>query len=295
MFPGNTSSHSLSFQRHLPILGPCLAAAIICLLSVSCPAALSVEKTWSVTATSDYAGGLVSQFASGAVRMALDKFGLIIITKGPKWDAVIYSDQNKKYMACPYAEWQEKLNFSLTRKKKTLRQKVVAVKTGKTKSIAGQPTDQFIVKRKPIKGEEGSFSDNGYVEIWMARRIVPPVQFTSMLSALLQIPIDKGLPLLVVQHKEGLKAVTLFETYKVDTAPIPKTTFDVPKGMKKVDDEMELLIGDEDMDMMAGAKAEKSAPPAKKGGNVAPPPKAQDLSPEDRFKQFFGVGNGKKP
>src|SRR5271154_2767028 len=47
--------------------------------------------TWNLSFSSSFAGNVTSQFSPDAVRMSFDKLGITVITKGPKWDALVYS------------------------------------------------------------------------------------------------------------------------------------------------------------------------------------------------------------
>ncbi len=58
-------------------------------------------KCWSITANSGFMGGFVSTFDKTEMRMTLDKLGLSVVSRAPKWDGIVFSEQNKKILFVP--------------------------------------------------------------------------------------------------------------------------------------------------------------------------------------------------
>ena len=192
--------------------------------------------------------------------MKFDKLGLTIITKAPKWNALAYSDSTKSYMDMPYEDWKEKFNTGKFggRTSKLLKGKGVikAQPTGKSKKIQGVKADEVIVNRDGKK----------FYDMWLSASITPPKQVVELMHNMLQVPVDRGLPLTVTQFREGQSAVSILETNKIDSSPIAKDVFVMPKGLKKVKDEMALMVDENDLDFMTappkpGAKATTGGAP----------------------------------
>jgi hypothetical protein len=227
------------------------------------PKALAAHAdSWTVDYNSNFAGAVLMQFSPTAVRMKFDKLGLTIITKGPKWNAVAFSDTTHSYMDMPYEEWKEKFNsgkFGGRTQKMLTAQKgeIKAQPTGKSKQIAGVKADQVVVNRNGKK----------ICDVWLAASITPPKQVIELMHNMLQVPVDRGLPLTVTQFREGRPPVSLLDTNKIDKSPLSKDAFTMPKGLKKVKDEMALMVDESDLDFMTTTK-----PGAKPGQSPSPSP-----------------------
>lgn len=227
------------------------------MLMATSASAVGDSTTWSVNATSGYAGELEAKFNHEAVRFNLAKFGLTIATHAPKWDAVLYNESTKKYMEVPHGQWEQRFKVLLGgRKKNTKERKLKTKRTGETKIFAGIKGEEIVVTDVSKDAKPGF-----YMDLWIAEQITPPEQFTFFLKEVLGIPAERGLPLKVI-NVEPKRKVTVYEAVKVGHDPMPKNAFTLPKGMIKVQDEMQLLIDDSEFDTTDGADT-KSTPPAK--------------------------------
>ncbi|HEY9719332.1 MAG TPA: hypothetical protein V6C69_17780 [Trichormus sp.] len=212
--------------------------------------------SWNLTFSSSFAGNVTSQFNTDAVRMSFDKLGITVITKAPKWDALVYSETNKSYMEMPHNTWKDKFNASrFGGRKSSVKHDMKSVKTGKSTMIAGQKADlvviNFVFKNAPPQK---------VAECWMADRVVPPPAFVELMHNMLNVPTDQGMPLRVTQFRENGKSATILDTTKVEQAPVPTASFVMPKGFKKVEDEMQLMVDDSDLDFMTAPKKKPATP-----------------------------------
>ncbi len=229
-----------------------------------CTASQGADKDWTVSATSNYAGAVIAQFKPGSVKFNLEKFGLTMVTNGPDWTMDMYNEQNKKYMEVPYSHWQKRFSSIMGQKRGFLGDKQLETKkVGKSKKICGVAAEELYVH------SVGPGAKPGHADLWVSKDIYPPKQMTILLKEILGIPADKGMPLLVDHYGPDNNKMTVWEAYKVSNATLPSSTFVLPKGMKKVEDEMELLIGD-DMDMMGAEPESDKSSKAKPGDKLTP-------------------------
>jgi len=236
----------------------------------------SSEKTipaWVLNVNSNFAGTVLYYITPNAVRMKFDKLGLVMLIKGPKWNALVYNESNKNYVDLPYEHWKAKF---LLRGKRVADKSIVLtpVKTGKKQTILGVPCFQVIVKRKDAK-LKGELT---VAETWIAKDIQTPPQFNSMMKTMLDIPVDSGTPLRVFQMgKTGNKMVMVMDCYKASKTDVKVSDFQPLTGYKKVKDEMAMML-DEGDDPGAGADEDSldamTKTPAKPVVPVAPPKKS---------------------
>lgn len=233
---------------------------------VASPAAQARAKAdyLTMSSNSDFAGTILAQFTPTAVKMRLDKLGVAIVTKAPAWNAVMYNESSKKCLEMSYKEWKQKLNMGRLGGMRTkAAQDVTTTSTGNKQDILGMKAEELKVSKS-----NGPRRPATEFSVWVTRQVTPPVQFMELLHNFASIPIDKGLPLRVVT-KKGKGDVNVFETYKVDRKPIPPSAFDVPKGMKKAQDEMELMVDENDLDFM-NSSAPSTTKPSGDAGKKPP-------------------------
>ncbi len=227
---------------------------------------------WVLNVNSNFAGTVLFYITPNAVRMKFDKLGLVMLMKGPKWNALIYNDSNKNYVDLPYEQWKAKF---LLRGKRVADKSIVLtpVKTGKKQTIMGVQCYQVIVKRKGVKGA----GDLTMAEAWIAKDIQAPSQFNSMMKTMLDIPIDSGAPLRVFQvGKTNNKMIMVMDCYKASKTDVKTSDFQPLTGYKKVKDEMAMML-DEGDDPGAGSDDESldamTKTPVKPVAPVVPPKK----------------------
>ncbi len=221
--------------------------------------AKSSEKTvpaWVLNVNSNFAGTVLYYITPDAVRMKFDKLGLLMLIKAPKWNALVYNDSNKNYVDLPYDHWKAKF---LLRGKKVADKAVVMtpLKTGKMQTIQGVKCYQVIVKKKDPKSKQTEI----VAETWIAKDIKTPPQFNSMMKTMLDIPVDVGTPLRVLQMaKTSNKMTVVMDCYKANKVDVKVSEFMPLKGYKKVKDEMAMML-DEGDEPAAGAEDPLDAMP----------------------------------
>lgn len=230
---------------------------------------------WVLNVNSNFAGTVLFYITPNAVRMKFDKLGLVMLMKGPKWNALVYNESNKNYVDLPYEHWKAKF---LLRGKRVADKSIVLipVKTGKKQTIQGVSCYQVIVKKKEPKGTP----DVIMAETWIAKDIQTPPQFNSMMKTMLDIPVDSGTPLRVFQMgKTNNKMIMVMDCYKASKSDVKVADFQPLTGYKKVKDEMAMMLDeaddpgaeadDESLDAIKkriAAPVAPVAPPKKPGG-----------------------------
>ncbi|MBS1955969.1 MAG: hypothetical protein JST89_17420 [Cyanobacteria bacterium SZAS-4] len=242
--------------------------------AVDAKASGATLPAWVLNVNSNFAGTVLFYITPNAVRLKFDKLGLVMLMKGPKWNALVYNESNKNMVDLPYERWKAKF---LLRGKRVADKSIVLVpiKTGKKQTIQGVPCYQVIVKKKEAKGKP----DMIMAEAWIAKDIQAPPQFNSMMKTMLDIPVDSGAPLRVFQvGKTNNKMIMVMDCYKANKTDVKASDFQPLTGYKKVKDEMAMMLDEAD-DPGAGADDESldsmtkpikpvtpAAPPKKSGG-----------------------------
>ncbi len=211
--------------------------------------------------------------------------------------------RTKKYCSFPFDKWKQKFQLGISSGRVNNETKLESVKTGKTAIIQGQHAEEYFVNVQPDKwhapGAKSAsekpapekrkrshpltVKDIGaeYLDLWVTSQIHPPSQFSYLLQSMMGIPADKGFPLKVIRHPGHNKPpLVVLDTIKVEQKPVAKSEFEMPKGLKQVENEMQLLINeDEDIDSDSetkgdsGTAKDKSVPPD--GSTQSPPPAAK--------------------
>jgi len=205
---------------------------------------------WLLNLSSNYAGTVDCQIAMEGIRMKMVKLGLVVLTKAPKWDLYVYNESNKNSLELPYSEWKNKLSFGkfqMGSKKKMPEFKPVPEKTGKIMTLVGHKAQEFVLKRPNPKTNKLET----FASIWMTNEIKAPPQFGELVHNFMNVPSIEGTPLRVTQNKYG-KTIQDLDAVKVQKTKIAESSFEPQKGYKKVKDEMALMLGDTEMDMIGG-------------------------------------------
>ncbi|CAN5494362.1 hypothetical protein BH10CYA1_BH10CYA1_24440 [soil metagenome] len=233
------------------------------------PAGATVPA-WVLNVNSNFAGTVLYYITPNAVRMKFDKLGLVMLIKGPKWNALVYNESNKNYVDLPYAQWKAKF---LLRGKRVADKSIVLtpVKTGKKQTILGVPCFQVIVKRKDASGK----GDLTIAETWIAKDIQTPPQFNSMMKTMLDIPVDSGTPLRVFQMgKTNNKMIMVLDCYKASKTDVKVSDFQPLTGYKKVKDEMAMMLDEGDDPGADDQSLDAIKTPVKPVAPVVPPKKS---------------------
>ncbi len=201
------------------------------------------EEGWVIRQSSNFAGTVFSDLTPHALRMHIGRLGLTIITKAPKWNALVFNENAKTYADLPYKRWQQrfcispKSNYRDTRGQLAL----IAKDTGKTMTIEHyQAFECWVMK----KGEpKKHIAEEKLSQLWIASDIKPPAQIAQLFCSHLGIPVKRGIPLKASHNNNG-KMVSVLETLSIERRRIPSSTFAPLPGYRKVKDELELVMGE---------------------------------------------------
>lgn len=238
---------------------------IICTVSGNAAYGATVEKSgnkktikgYVVTAASNYAGTLKCWISPDGFKVDSDRLGFVWLLRGPKWNALMYNQSSKKFVDLPYDSWKNKTLFApISKNKLQLRM----VKTNEMQKMNGEVATHFVVMAKPrdaaatarvaaISGKSlaDASKEIKEAEMWVARDIKVPVQFSELMSKLFGLPQEKGLPLKIACRQRSGKITQIWETVSLTLTRLPASSFDPLPGYKQVKDEMALMLDDEDL------------------------------------------------
>jgi hypothetical protein len=204
---------------------------------------------WIISQSSNFAGTVFSEITPDAMRMRIGRLGLTIVTRGPEWNAYIYNENNKNYVEVPKGQFGRK--FTLTRRIKTRDKNgellLTSRSTGRSLKIEGHQASEITINRK-ADPELGLRSETT-TDLWIASDIIAPPEIATVFCQNLNIPVQKGIPLRVLQRKND-KMVSILETLAIKRGHLAPETFQPLKGYKKVKDEIQLLMDDSVEDML---------------------------------------------
>jgi hypothetical protein len=174
--------------------------------------------------------------------MHIGRLALTIITKAPQWNALIFNENSKTYADLPYKRWQQR--FSISTKSNYRDQSgrlALTVKiTGATMIIEHHKAYQCWVVRKG--GTNKHIAEEKISQLWIASDIKPPLQITQIFCSHLGVQTPKGIPLKASHNTNG-KMVSVLKTLSVKERKTSASNFDPLPGYRKVNDEIELLMG----------------------------------------------------
>jgi hypothetical protein len=201
------------------------------------------QQVWVISQSSSLAGNVSSELADNALRMRIGKLGLTIITKAPKWNALVFNENSKTYVDLPYKNWQNKfiLDSKSVNKNSGGKFALTSYYTGKTMKIAKFQTSECLVVKKVDSSKK--IAAEKVSQLWIASSIKAPPQIAQIFCSHLTIPIQKGIPLRANRYVNG-KAVAALDTQFVERRMVSASMFEPLSGYKKVKDEMELVMGE---------------------------------------------------
>ena len=232
----------------------CLSAAI--LFFAGSQAALAkgasgqIQQGWIISQSSNFAGTVLSELTSNALKMRVGKLGLIVIMKAPDWNAYIFNENTKNYVELPYKEWQKKLIVSQGNKLRDMRGhlRLESHSTGRTIKICKFRAQEYFVDRKG--DAKLGIPPLRMTELWIASDIKAPPQITEVFCSQLSVPAAKGIPLKAIHRNNGGKMVPVLETLEVQRKALPVQNFEPLKNYKRVKDEVGLMMDESTEDMV---------------------------------------------
>lgn len=201
---------------------------------------------WQIDYSTTFAGHIKVTFCDKAILMRLEKFGVIVIATGPKWNSLVYNQLNKRYMEVSNEQWRsskfiEKLLKRQLEKASTMRTEF----THNTKTIEGFPTSELILKTKDASGAMAEAS-----QIWVTPNLHVPAEFKQFLQIALGVSenID-GTPLQISVMQKDLvdkspHLVQALVAYKIVKTTTTDAFRELP-GYQEVKTEFKLLTEDD--------------------------------------------------
>lgn len=207
------------------------------------------EEGWAIRQSSNFAGTVFSDLTPHALKMHIGRLGLTIITKAPKWNALVFNENAKTYADLPYKRWQQRFSISLKSNYRDSQGQLalIAKDTGKTMTIDHYRAFECWVLKK---GEpQKHIAEEKISQLWIATDIKAPSQIAQIFCSHLGMPVKKGIPLKASHNNNG-KMVSVLETLSVERRRMPPATFAPLPGYRKVKDELELVMGESTDEVM---------------------------------------------
>lgn len=232
-------------EKRLPLHRLYALALLVCLsFANACFAKVSTYKqAWILRQSSNFAGIVSSDLTDNALKMHIGRLGLTIITKAPKWNALVFNENSKTYVDLPYKAWQKKFTVNTKNNYRDNNGKPALSlhNTGKFMNINKYRTYECLVIKKAEPGKKTT--GETITQLWIASDIKAPPQIAQIFCSHLGIPVQKGIPLKASRCING-KVISALETLSVKRDRVLASTFEPLTDYKKVKDEFELVMGE---------------------------------------------------
>ncbi len=226
-------------------------------------AASKYEQGWVLCQSSNFGGTLSSEFTDNALKMYVGRLGLTLITKAPKWNALVFNESSKTYVDLPYKSWQKK--FILGSKNNSSNMYAGPAfkvhNTGKTMRIDNFRTYECLAIRRADPNKK--LAEESMTQLWLSSDIKAPRQIEQIFCSQLGIPVHMGIPLGANRSVNG-KMVSILKTLSVKRRPLAVSTFNSLTGYRQVKDEFELVTGESSKDAIENLLDEPISPEKKK-------------------------------
>jgi len=209
------------------------AAGIFCILPSLCilsiiaqnADAAPTETGWVVDQQSEERGRTNIKWTDKSMVLTSKLMSAILVA--PKFDATFFNEGTRKYVLIPHADWSKRYA------------------PGK-KAIKGPFPGEIIAGFKTSKYTWPTKNPHKSVELWATKDLPMSGPLQEFVSSTIGIPPSVGMPLKMVTKFDDRPARIDMLTKSIKKAKLPKSTFELPKGFKKVKSEMELLLGGDD-------------------------------------------------
>lgn len=210
------------------------------------PASSNASKSaWVLHQSSNYLGTLQTRIGPTGSSVTIDKLGLDAVSSYKSGNVLMMNRQDKLYVENPLPVWREKFGKLTNSKKNTHSETKLIPLKEKDMKISGYKTSAFKVIDRQCNGQCQEF------EIWFCPDIHLNPEQREFAHTLLRsmvkldkLPQNKGWPLRFCKVTPE-KRITVIDTFKVErTAENWNAT--VPKGFKRVKDEVALMYGEDD-------------------------------------------------
>jgi len=186
-----------------------------------------------LTQTSAYLGKQVMYLTPTQVALKSDLANIVLRVKEDR--IVIYNDKKKCYVDKSYTQWAKRVGGLLASNPNATLAK------SDTPPICGWKC--FLYRLEPKKGAVGD-----HCEFYVTQDSKLPAATLAAVAKFGDFPQGVGLPLRAVKILNG-RRVNGLDTTKIERKAVPASLFKLPTGYRKVDDEVEVLLAEEDEGM----------------------------------------------
>lgn len=205
-------------------------------------------RAWIMHSSSNYLGTMTIKVTQSAISIYIDKAEIEGYAAKKDRKVVIMNHRDKIYMAENLEQWQKRM----AKYKKSNENEPAGVKVvrGKTSTIAGYKAIEL--KLVPIDHKGGRSSTRGLIEVWVTPEIASSESeirkffgdFFRVMAQVQNVPTEYGALLRMRAEKLGQSRwITVMDTYKIEKSS-EELSLKVPKGYKKVEDEVALFWGE---------------------------------------------------
>lgn len=204
--------------------------ALVLLLSFCPPLPLQAAASgWFMQQKSDKSGRAEVWISPEGIKISSQLVSAIV--KAPKYNAVLFNERTKRYFDVPYEDWSGRYKQN----KRSINGPLASAK------IAGLNSKKYVCP-------PGKKNRHKTQEIWTTADLAISRQLTDFVLHNFGLPAGLGLPLKVVSVYDNKTSRVDMDTVSVKKTSISPSVFQIPKGFKKVDNEMELLLNTDSSD-----------------------------------------------
>lgn len=235
------------------VLRTCLIALLqLSVLSLNVAPAVAAEAkdvTWVLSESSNFLGNVTVNLSGSAISLYMEKLELEAFADDKKATVAIVNHRDKTFLEETRAQWKARANKYQAKAKKDPEVKGYKMIKGAKTKICNVSTDYYEIKAVKLDGTLDNLTRKK--QVWVTREVLPGnmnsksflLEILKVFAQLDDIPDSLGV-LLRLKTVKGGKMVSVLDTYKIEKSH-KVISLKVPKGYRRVKDEVALLWGDD--------------------------------------------------
>lgn len=212
-------------------------------------AAENKDVTWVLSESSNFIGNVTVNLSGNAISLYMEKLELEAFADDRKATVAIVNHRDKTFLEETRAQWKARANKYQAKSKKDHDIKAYKMVKGAKTKICGVATDFYEIKAIKLDGSLDNLTRKK--QIWVSQDVLPGkmnskdflLEILKVFAQLDDIPDSLGV-LLRLKTVKGGKLVSVLDTYKIEKSH-KVISLKVPKGYRRVKDEVALLWGDD--------------------------------------------------
>lgn len=207
------------------------------------------DVTWVLSESSNFLGNVTVNLSGTAISLYMEKLELEAFADDRRATVAIVNHRDKTFLEETRAQWKARANKYQAKNKKDPGVKGYKMIKGPKTKICGIPSDFYEIKAIKLDGTLDNLTRKK--QIWVSQEMLPGkinskvflLEILKVFAQLDDVPDSLGV-LLRFKTIKGGKLVSVLDTYKIEKSH-KVISLNVPKGYRRVKDEVALLWGDD--------------------------------------------------